>query len=98
MARTFITERDIAAYAAEGLDELLIGPDTVLTDMAVERARQAKIRLVYAHGGPREPQRAAPPARQDSIHAQIRAAVINQLGREPEALDTIIGNILNNIL
>jgi hypothetical protein len=66
--------------------------------MAVERARAAKIRLVHAPGVKPEVQGAAPPARQASIHAQIRAAVISRLGREPEGLDTIIGNILNHLL
>jgi 2-keto-3-deoxy-6-phosphogluconate aldolase len=98
MPRTFITERDIAAYAAQGLNELVIGPDTVLTDMAVERARAAKIRLVHTPGTKSEVHGMAPSAGQDSIHAQIRAAVISRLGREPEGLDTIIGNILSRIL
>jgi hypothetical protein len=98
MPRTFITERDIAAYAAQGLDELPIGPDTVLTDMAVERARAAKIRLVPTPEATPEVHSVVSPAGQDSIHAQIRAAVINRLGREPEALDAIIRSILNHSL
>jgi hypothetical protein len=96
MPRRFITERDIAAYAAQGMRELVVEPDMVLTDMARERARAAKIRLVCPESvsGPVAGAPAAQPAATGDVHAQIRAAVIARLGSEPEGLDAIIKGIL----
>jgi hypothetical protein len=97
MARRFITERDIAAYAAQGMTELVVEPDMVLTDLAVERARAAKLCLITPEVGGKAPAStagSAPPATTDALHAQIRKAVIARLGSEPEGLDAIIKGIL----
>ncbi len=94
MARRFITERDIAAYAAQGMKELVVEPEMVLTDLAVERARAAKICLIYPEAKEAAPVAPAGSASKDEIHARVRAAVIARLGSEPEGLDAIIKGIL----
>ncbi len=94
MARRFITERDIAAYAAQGMKELVVEPDMVLTDLAVERARAAKICLIHPEAGEAAPAAPAGATSKDEIHARVRAAVIARLGSEPEGLDAIIKGIL----
>jgi hypothetical protein len=94
MPRKFITERDIAAYAAEGLNEVVIGPDTTLTDMARERARAAKIRLVQLESSVTT---TVQPPEKGTLHARVRAAVVAQLGSEPKELDLIIAEILKKV-
>ena len=98
MPRKFITERDIAVYVAQGGKELVLEPDMVLTDMARERARAAKLCLVPSEGASGSIADSAAPAVQaeptGNLHAQIRAAVIARLGSEPEGLDAIIKGIL----
>jgi hypothetical protein len=97
MQRKFITERDIAAYATQGMKELVLEPHMVLTDMARERARAAKIHLVDS-GATTSPQAGSPASATQAVtgdvHAQVRAAVIARLGGEPEGLDAIIASIL----
>lgn len=90
MPKRFITERDIAAYAAQGVKELVIEPDMVLTDMARERARAARICLLRSE----EVTATASSVKPADTHAQVRAAVIARLGSEPEGLDALIKAIL----
>lgn len=105
MPKRFITERDIGAYSAQGMTELVIEPDMVLTDMAVERARAAKIRLIRPDGVSTPPvsavaSDATSPLQSQArseVHAQVRAAVIARLGGEPEGLDAIIAAVLPRV-
>jgi hypothetical protein len=47
VVKTFYCAEDIERLAAQGQRELVVGSDTVLTDLARDRARQLEIRLVH---------------------------------------------------
>ncbi|MCL3859788.1 hypothetical protein [Actinotalea sp. K2] len=101
MARTFITRAEIDRLADAG--ELLLEVDsrTTVTDLARERARERGLRIVArdtAGATPgttgscaTEPNVAALPAEQ---RAEVRAAVVGALGREPDGLDAAIERVL----
>lgn len=50
--KTIYTDQDIQELARQGITNLMMTPDVVLTEIARERAMQLGIRLIYAPGGP----------------------------------------------
>ena len=46
MAKTFYTERDIEDLAAQGVKSLTVGENTVLTEIAREKARKLGVELL----------------------------------------------------
>ncbi len=49
MAKKFYTERDIEDMAARGIHSLEVDDDTVLTELAFEKASRLGVTLVQAH-------------------------------------------------
>lgn len=96
--RKFLTERDINEYVAQGKKELALAPDTIVTDLAKERARAAGIRIV-ACASEAQPAKSSPAtgANADKVQDQVRAAVIARLGKAPDGLDTIIARVLSEL-
>jgi hypothetical protein len=100
MPRRFITTREIDQLADEGATELRIDADTTVTDLARERARERGIALTRtdaAGSGAAASTMVAPvpPADRGRVRAEVRAAVIAQLGTEPAQLDRIIDQVLD---
>ena len=52
MPKTFITERDIEDMAHQGTMELALSDDTVLTDLAYEKANRLGVKLLQTHNQP----------------------------------------------
>lgn len=84
--RRFFTEREISEMAAQGVKELVLAPEDVVTDLGKERARAAGVSLVRS---------ANASTTKHELHAQVRAAVIARLGSTPEGLDAIIARCID---
>lgn len=97
MAKKFLTAKDIDYHADQGITEIHVGDDLVVTDLGQERARERGVRLIRLPADEKSPDHPAceetPPA--PEVAAQVRAAVIARLGGTPEGLDQIIQKILN---
>jgi len=52
MPKTFITERDVEDMAKRGIMELAVDDNTVLTDLAYERANRLGVRLLQQNEQP----------------------------------------------
>lgn len=95
MAKRFLTARDIDEHADNGIFEIHITNDIVVTDVGRERARERKVRLVWLPPGavlPPHPPCNAPGM--EPISEQVRAAVIAKLGSAPDNLDAIIKKVV----
>lgn len=92
MPRRFITVEDVERLVDEGVAELQIDADTTLTDLARERARERGLALVRTEGPRAAPDVAT--ADRGRVRAEVRAAVIAQLGSEPPQLERIIDRVL----
>lgn len=93
MPRRFITVEDIDRLVDEGTTQLDVGTDTTITDLGRERARERGLALIRTEG-----HRAAPSvetADRGRVRAEVRAAVIAQLGSEPPQLERIIDRVLD---
>ncbi|GIV63990.1 MAG: hypothetical protein AB1457_14060 [Chloroflexota bacterium] len=103
MAKKFLTAKDIDFHADQGVTEIHVGDDLVVTDLGQERARERGVRLIRLPAGEKSPSHpeceTAAPSTETSpsseVVAQVRAAVIARLGGTPEGLDQIIQKILN---
>ena len=99
MPRRFITVDDVDRLVDEGTGELTVGPDTTVTDLAQELARERGLRLVWtdAPTGTTDPAVPVPVPGTDRgrFRAGVRSAVIARLGWEPPQLDRIIDRVLN---
>ncbi len=84
--KTFYTERDIQNLAEQGVAELQINDDVVLTELAWDTARKLGIKLV----------REAAPTPADDLKTQIKRAVIAKIGNttDDKNLDAIISSVL----
>lgn len=82
------TSRDIEALVSQGVKELEVTNDVIVTDVARERAEKLGLRLkrLKGVGG-----RYAPEA---DLRQEVRKAVIAQLGMIPENLDALIDQAL----
>ena len=92
MPRRFITVEEVDRLVDQGSTQLEVGSDTTVTDLARERARERGLALIRTEG-----QRAAPAvatADRGRVRAEVRAAVIGQLGSEPPQLERIIDRVL----
>ncbi len=97
MAKKFLTAKDIDFHADQGVTEIHVDDDLVVTDLGQERARERGVRLIRRPAGEKSPphpecETASPPT---DVAAQVRSAVIARLGGTPEGLDQIIQKILN---
>lgn len=103
MAKQFITAREIEAYVSNGVTELAINDDVVVTDIGRERARDMGLRIFRSQDAPAltpppraETQKESSPGGNDqgavsgSVHAQVKKAVIAAL---KAAGDTAPGNL-----
>jgi len=95
MPRRFLTERDIRDYVAQGVKELLLEPDAVVTELGKECARAAGMKLLWQPRttAPARPS-SAPGSAAGDLHARVRAAVIARLGQAPDGLDAFIAQVL----
>jgi hypothetical protein len=85
MLKTFITERDIEDLAHRGTLELALDDNTVLTDLAYEKAGRLGIKLLQANSqppaSPVRPYLSQPPVR--PVAASQTAVFINTLLEKP---------------
>lgn len=96
MAKRFLTARDIDEHANNGIFEIHIADDVVVTDVGRERARERKVKLTrLAPGEKADPHPDCSKEPVDQIHERVRAAVIARLGGTPENLDAVIEKVLN---
>jgi|UniRef100_A0A7C4KZL5 hypothetical protein len=97
MAKKFLTARDIDYHADQGVTEIQVGDDLVVTDLGQERARERGVRLIRLPAGEKSPDHPAWEETTPSAEViqQVRSAVIARLGGTPEGLDQIIQKILN---
>ena len=96
MAKRFLTARDIDQHADQGVFEIEVGDDLVITDIGQERARERGVKLIRLPQGTKTPTHpACEGAQEDPLEARVRAAVINRLGSAPDNLDAIISKVLN---
>ena len=97
MAVKFLTEQDIEQAASRGVTEIPLDAHTRVTDLAREAAQRLGVRFVQP-GEAQEPGVPAPvtpaPAPYSELHQQVRAAIVSQLGMEPDGLDAIIQRVL----
>ena len=87
MPRRFLTKRDIEDLAAAGTTRIELDAQTVVTDVARDRARELGVQLVPAAG-------TMPPPETGEHQARVRAAVIARLGITPADLDAVITRLL----
>ena len=100
MGIRFLTERDIEQAASQGTTEIILDPQTRVTDLAREAAQRLGLRFVT----PDEAAVASPPAVSapapaafSELHQQVRAAIVSQLGMTPDGLDEIIARVLQAV-
>lgn len=109
MSRQIITKEHVQEALSEGRNELHLGARDIITSVALEAAEQQGMRIIRTDEPERTPQPtaaspgAAPgptqtppsPVHEGSPTApEIKKAVINQLGQEPDGLDAIIAKVL----
>ncbi len=97
MAKKFLTAKDIDFHADQGVTEIHVDDDLVITDLGQERARERSVRLIRRPAGEKSPPHPAceKNSPQEDVYQQVRAAVIARLGGAPEGLDQIVRQILN---
>lgn len=98
MARQIITTADVREYADAGCTELRFQPTDIVTDAAAEFAQQRGIRIIRLTGTEPDAVAPAPQAEQAPARSaeQIKKAVIQALGKEPQNLDQIIAKVLRS--
>jgi hypothetical protein len=101
--KIFYTERDIEDMHAAGVRQLEVDDNTVLTDLARDKAQDLGIVLVPAgqpQSQPRFPASPVPPlaagSGQTDLVAKVKAAVIARLGTDSynDLLDQVIPQVL----
>ena len=108
MAKTFYTERDIEDLAAQGAQSLPVDENTVLTELARERARELGIEIVEVQADSSSaPQRSAdaPKAQADALpsgaelESRIYNSVKTRLGDQVDEtlLRAIVRRVLKNV-
>lgn len=98
MPKKFLTAKDIDFHADQGVTEIHVDDDLIVTDLGQERARERGVRLIRRPAGEKSPphpecESTSPSA---DVVQQVRSAVIARLGGTPEGLDQIIQKILNS--
>ena len=101
MAKTFYTERDIEDLAAQGAQSLPVDENTVLTELARERARKLGIEIVEGDASPKaetEPEQPAPPSGAE-LESRIYNSVKSRLGDQVDEtlLRAIVRRVLKNV-
>jgi hypothetical protein len=111
MPKTFYTDIDIEELARRGTTSLVIDDDTVLTDLAHEKAHRLGIELVSGHGNPpcapvrpyiskiSRPEAVSTlvgPKSNPDLHRRIHDAVIARLGNQVDS--TLVDKIIQRVL
>lgn len=111
MAKTFYTEYDIEDMVKRGTHALTLTDDTVLTDLAFERASKLGLKLIRDNqkppsapvrpyiSQPRQPSAQSSPTTMGSsgdIRQRVRDAVIARLGGEVDA--KLLDTIIQRVL
>lgn len=101
MPRRFITADDVDRLVDAGTTELRFGDDTTVTDIARERARERGLTFIRDDDAPAAtavagPADAVAAADRGRIRAEVKAAVIAELGSEPPQLERIIDRVLDD--
>ncbi len=96
MAKRFLTARDIDEHADNGILEIRLHDDLVVTDIGQERARERGVKLVRMPAGTKaDPHPPCDAPADDQIRERVRSAVIAKLGGTPENLEAILNKVLN---
>lgn len=99
--RRFVTRHDVEDAAAAGRS-VVLGARDVLTDEAAQRVMELGVQIdrtgVGSSRGATAAGSAAPASRpgvpDDELRRAVRAAVVAELGREPDGLDAAIDRVL----
>jgi len=103
MKRRFVTRAEIDRAADAGQEVLEVDGRVTVTDLAREHAMQRGVRVVVtgapaagaARGESAVPDRGAgPDADAAELAAQVRRAVVAQLGHAPDGLDAVIARVV----
>jgi len=86
--KIFYTERDIEDMHAQGVKEIRIDDDTVLTDFAMDKAISVGIKLIRQAG--------KTVVADDDLTTRIKTAVIARLGTH--AHDALLDKIISLVL
>lgn len=96
---TFLTKSCINQHADNDVKLIEIDKTVIVTSEARDQAfkRGVILKMVEKADNPHGINEPLPtPQQRKEVQAQVRSAVIARLGFEPEALDSIITNVLNN--
>ncbi|MBX3045979.1 MAG: hypothetical protein KF698_03180 [Anaerolineales bacterium] len=103
MPKVFYTERDIEDLARQGVTSLTITEDTVLTELAREKARRAGIALVdgkdsrtSAAASPAASSPAAAKPAAGELEARVFTAVKAKLGSQVD--ETLLRTIVQRVI
>lgn len=88
MPRRFITRQDIDTLADAGEATLVVDDQTTVTDIAREHARERGVRIERRETGTH-------PHDSTALAEDVRRAVIDHLGHEPECLDAAVHTVLS---
>ena len=95
--RRFITRLDVDEAVRSGTRIVVSGRD-VVTDEAAQRAEDLGVRLERDESrGPKAtppPSRASEPPTSEAVRKAVHAAVVAELGREPEGLAAVIDRVM----
>jgi hypothetical protein len=98
--RRFITRHHVEDASASG-QQIRVGPRDVVTDEAAQRAMDLGVRIERETSAGSRPAPAASPATTSAVPASpedlrraVRAAVVAELGREPDGLDAAIARVM----
>lgn len=94
--RRFITRHHVEDAVRSGTPIVVSGRD-VVTDEAAQRAEDLGVRI--ERGNPAGATRAAapsggPPPTSDALRRAVHAAVVGELGREPDGLAAVIDRVM----
>lgn len=111
MSRQIITKEHILEVLDAGQTELRLEPNDIITSVAVDAAEQRGLRIIRSDAPDRStpplaaspgaaptPTRTPPSPTHDGAPTarQIKQAVVNQLGKEPDGLDALIAKVLKD--
>ncbi len=103
--KTFYTEQDIEEMAAQGLTQIVVTDDVVLTDLAREKAQDVGMSLTTGSVAPSSPlpspQKASTPQPMSNTDLvdHVKARVMARLGTAEynDVLDQVIPQVLANL-
>lgn len=95
--RKFLTKSLIDKHVDSGIKVIEIDETTIITSEAADQARRRGLDLRRVDRADCHKEKDACADTSSEIRKQVRAAVINQLGFEPELLDQVVDTVLTRM-